>query len=346
MALKNTDLLPFREQGFQRAWRRTASSLENLLKGFYVLKLSGKKHILILIAIGLLYFFGIAAIVYPIIGNMYSMSTSKNTIESYVSDVVRMDDSDIEERFENARKYNQDLAKMKYDDGLEHCLDVNDEGLVCYVEIPSLAIYLPVYYGTSSEVLLKGCGILENTSLPVGGKNTHSSISGHTGLPDAEMFTKLDKMSVGDMFYIHVYDRSLAYKVDNIETVTPNDTKHLLIVPDEDHVTLLTCTPYGINDKRLLVRGVRVEEIVKPSDETSAGRDNTSLKDAASRADSGLQKQIDQSMWIIILIFSVAVVVYVGACVWISLKFRRGRVRAKYARKSKRAEGSNGKKEK
>ena len=275
---------------------------------------------------------------------MYSMNTSKDTIRTYVRKVDVMKDDDIEKRFDQAKKYNEDLAKQIYDDGLEHCLDV-DNGLVCYVEIPKLDIYLPVYYGTDSETLLKGCGILENTSLPIGGPDTHSSISGHTGLPDAEMFTKLDGSELDDIFYIHIYDRTLTYKVDNIETVTPNDTKHLLIVPGEDHITLLTCTPYGINDKRLLVRGVRVADEKQPEPQTSDGGSRPGTQEAASRADEALQKRIDGSMTVIIVIVAAAVAVFAGACIWLSWIYRHKRVQAKYARKRKRAEDGNGKKE-
>lgn len=308
------------------------------------MKVSRKKHILILFAIGLVYFVGVAAIIYPIAGNMYSINSSKTVINSYAKKVEKMTDEEIEKRFQNAQKYNEDIAKEIYDDGYERSLNF-DDGLMCYVEIPKQEIYLPVYYGTSSEVLLKGCGWLERTSLPIGGPSTHASISGHTGLPNAEMFSKLDSCSLGDLFYIHVLDRTLVYQVDRIETVSPNDIKHLLVIEGEDHLTLITCTPYGINDKRLLVRGVRVSDETDIADGSETIGQRTNISEAAQRANDALQKQIDQSMTVIIIIVAAAVIIFAGACVWLSRVVMFRSVKPKYARK-KRSEVDNGKAEK
>lgn len=308
------------------------------------MKVSRKKHILILFAIGLVYFVGVAAIIYPIAGNMYSINSSKTVINSYAKKVEKMTDEEIEKKFQNAQKYNEDIAKEIYDDGYERSLNF-DDGLMCYVEIPKQEIYLPVYYGTSSEVLLKGCGWLERTSLPIGGPSTHASISGHTGLPNAEMFSKLDSCSLGDLFYIHVLDRTLVYQVDRIETVSPNDIKHLLVIEGEDHLTLITCTPYGINDKRLLVRGVRVSDETDIADGSETIGQRTNISEAAQRANDALQKQIDQSMTVIIIIVAAAVIIFAGACVWLSRVVMFRSVKPKYARK-KRSEVDNGKAEK
>lgn len=303
------------------------------------MKVSRKKHILILIAIGLVYFVGVAAIIYPIAGNMYSINSSKSVINSYAEKVKKLSVDEIEEKLKNAQKYNEDVAKEIYDDGYERSLNFEDD-LMCYVEIPKQEIYLPVYYGTSSDVLLKGCGWLERTSLPIGGPSTHASISGHTGLPNAEMFSKLDSSAIGDVFYIHVLNKTLVYKVDRIETVAPNDVKHLLVIEGEDHVTLITCTPYGINDKRLLVRGVRVFT----DEETTEGSEvlkHENISDAAARANDSLQKQIDNSMTVIIVIVVAAVVVFAGACIWLSKVIKSGSVKPRYARK-KRSEEDDG----
>lgn len=308
------------------------------------MKVSRKKHILILLAIGLVYFVGIAAIVYPIVGNMVSLDSSKAVIHSYVNKVESLTDSEIEEKFRNAEGYNESLRKGSYDESREHALDL-DDGLMCYVEIPSLSIYLPVYYGTASDTLLKGCGWLPKTSLPVGGESTHASISGHTGLPNAEMFTKLDNIHLEDVFYIHVLNRTLTYKVDKIETVNPNDTKHLLVVPGEDHLTLLTCTPYGINDKRLLVRGVRVGTVDHAAGD-AAETDRNSIYDAAARADEGLQKQINHSMTVITVIVIVAVCVCAAACIWLGRVVKRRSFAPKYARKKGSEEHSDKEEEK
>ena len=284
------------------------------------MKISRKKHIIILILIGIVYFIGVAAIVYPIIGDAYMTNSSKTTIQSFVSNVKNMTENEIDERLKTAQEYNDGVKYQIYDKEKSKALNASD-GLMCYVEMPRLDIYLPVFYGTSTEVLLKGCGWLENTSLPVGGSSTHASVSGHTGLPNAEMFTKLDHAVIGDLFYIHTLDMVLAYQVDNINTVTPNDTKHLLVEPGKDYVTLLTCTPYGINDKRLLVRGVRIfPEEEQASDD--APSEKKVVKDA-QRADDGLQSKIDHDMRMILIIVVIAVIVFVAACIWLGIILRR-----------------------
>jgi len=129
---------------------------------------------------------------------------------------------------------------------------------MCYIDIPRISEKMAVYHGISAEVLEKGVGHIEGTSLPVGGEHTHVALSAHRGLPSAKLFTDLDKVVVGDQFYIHVIDEIYAYEVDQIKTVLPEETSDLMIVPGGDHVTLITCTPYGVNTHRLLVRGKRV----------------------------------------------------------------------------------------
>ena len=146
-------------------------------------------------------------------------------------------------------------------------LNVDDKGLIGYVVVPRIDVNLPIYHGSSKKVLEKGAGHLQNTSMPIGGKSTHAVISAHTGFPDQTFFDNLTDLVKGDIFYIKVLDKTLAYKVDQIKVVLPEDTNDLRIIPGEDHVTLLTCTPYGINTHRLLVRGVRTkyvpEEVAK-----------------------------------------------------------------------------------
>ncbi len=281
------------------------------------MKISRKKHILILTAIGLIYFIGVAAIIYPIIGNIYTTNSSKSIIQDYVETVKKMPGDEIKERLQKAQAYNKGVAEGKYDESLATAINGTD-GLMCYVDIPRLGIYLPVYFGTSDEVLNKGCGWLEKTSLPVGGESTHASISGHTGLPNAEMFTNLDNARIGDIFYIHVLDQTLYYAVDSINTVTPNDTKHLLVQEGQDYVTLVTCTPYGINDKRLLVRGKRftVKEVIPTEESVLPDED---LTKAGQRVDDSLQQQIDEDIRRIIIIVSVAVTVFAVASIWLTV---------------------------
>ena len=142
-----------------------------------------------------------------------------------------------------------------------HALAVDNTGVMCTLEIPVIGVDLPVYHGTSDEVLEKGIGHLEGTSLPVGGKGTHAVITGHTGINKAKMFTDLTELKKGNQFYIHVLGKVLAYEVDDINVVLPEDTRKLSIVDGKDYVTLITCTPYGENTHRLLVRGKRTKYV-------------------------------------------------------------------------------------
>lgn len=319
--------LSFLESGLFKGLARNirANLLKSLNERIMLLKIKAK-HIYIFALIGVLYFSGIAAIVYPMISNVHSLKNSKSAITDYKDEVKNMPDEDIEKKFRNADKYNADIANGVYKDGLEFSLSSNSE-VMCYVDIPSVNIYLPVYYGTSDEVLQKGCGWLENTSLPVGGNSTHSVISAHTGLPSAEMFTNLDQVEMGDVFYVHVLNRVLAYKVDQIEKVTPNRTDLLKIQKDMDFCTLLTCTPYGINDKRLLVRGVRVDYIETASsyEENAASSVSYSKDDS----DSELQGEIQGQLFVIFSIIIGAVLLYAGAGVWLVISIKRSHAKNK-----------------
>jgi sortase A len=149
-----------------------------------------------------------------------------------------------------------DYRKVK---GYNSILNISGNGIMGYVSIPKLGVELPLYHGISAEVLNIACGHLEGTSLPVGGENTHCVLSAHRGLPHAKLFTELDKMEVGDTFTITVLDRTITYQVDQIKVVRPDEIDDVQIVPGEDLCTLLTCTPYGVNSHRLLVRGTRIE---------------------------------------------------------------------------------------
>ena len=149
-------------------------------------------------------------------------------------------------------------------------LDVSGDGILCYLEIPSIEVFLPVFHGTSEHVLEQGAGHLFGSSLPVGGAGTHAVIAAHTGIATRMFFTDLDQMEKGDIFILHILGKHLAYKVDQIKTVLPDETSDLDIIEGEDHVTLITCTPYGVNTHRLLVRGVRTKYVVEDTknDET------------------------------------------------------------------------------
>lgn len=208
---------------------------------------------------------GIAA--YPIISNILYERNATQVVESYDDAVEEMDQEEIDAAKEAARKYNEQLksAIVQDENGVgdqagESYVDLSGVGeSIGYITIPKIDLELPIYEGSSADVLQKGIGHMEQSSYPIGGEGTHSVLTGHRGLPDAELFTHLDKMEIGDCFYLHVLDEILAYRVDQIKVVEPNETGDLDIIPGKDYCTLVTCTPYSINTHRLLVRGVRTE---------------------------------------------------------------------------------------
>lgn len=213
---------------------------------------------------------------YPVLSNWICEYTASVDIASYNAIVEEQDTSELDAMLEAAVEYNAALSGNSSSDSVadyEDLLTVTD--VIGYIEIPKLGVYLPIYHGVEDDVLQKGIGHMPETSLPVGGESTHAVLSGHTGLPAAKLFTDLDQMEEGDMFYIHVLNRILAYQVDQIKIVLPEETDDIRIVEGEDYVTLLTCTPYGVNSHRLLVRGTRVEytsEVVSvqaPADTTT-----------------------------------------------------------------------------
>lgn len=230
-----------------------------------------KRKIAIVFVI-LIFLTGVGIMSYPMISSFVNNKDYRDSMTNYVADVEKMQDESIVKHFKDAEDYNKSLTgnviltdpfdeeayKMIGAD-YEGTLDVDNEGLIGYVEIPKLNVYLPISHGTSEEVLEQGAGHLQNTSFPVGGESTHSIISAHTGYPGKTFFDYIDELEYGDEFYIHVLDRTLKYEVDNILVILPEETEHLRITTGEDWVTLLTCTPYGINSHRLLVRGTRVE---------------------------------------------------------------------------------------
>lgn len=224
-----------------------------------------------LIFVILLFIVGVGVMSYPMISAMINNNTLAQESEVYYNTVKNMDNKRYRKLLSQAKSYNESLndnviitdpfdeeAYRKIGANYEKTLDVDGNGLIGYVEIPKISVNLPVYHGTSEKILQKGAGHLQNTSLPIGGKSTHSVISAHTGMPTATMFDYLTEMKKGDAFYIRVIGKTLKYKVDQIKVVLPEDTQDLHIVKGGDYVTLLTCTPYGLNTHRLLVRGVRV----------------------------------------------------------------------------------------
>lgn len=228
-----------------------------------------KKHKTTLFMV-LFFFIGLLVLLYPSLSSFYNEKKQSKAIYDYESLLKKIDTNNYDEIFNKAEKYNKELLKYKTPlisykriKGYKNTLDINDYGMMGYITIDKIKVELPIYHGTSEETLAKTAGHLEGSSLPVGGTGTHSIISAHRGLPSSKLFTDLDKLELGDIFTITVLNRVITYQVDKISTVKPNEIKNLKIDPKEDYVTLLTCTPYGINTHRLLVRGKRIENIEK-----------------------------------------------------------------------------------
>ena len=210
---------------------------------------------------------GLSLMLYPSFSNWWNEAHQSRAIAAYSQEVSKLDENRYDELWQQAWEYNRSLVGRKnaylLDDSqkaeYERLLDVSGMGIMGYIEIPSLKVSLPIYHGTEESVLQVAVGHLEWTSLPVGGESTHCVLSGHRGLPSAKLFTDLDRLVVGDRFRLGVLDQVLTYEVDQILIVEPQDTEALLIEEGKDLCTLVTCTPYGINTHRLLVRGHRVE---------------------------------------------------------------------------------------
>lgn len=211
---------------------------------------------------------GLLVFLYPYLSNFIYRYESSQIISTFEQDRLKIDSKEIEERINLAKSFNDSLhnviaedpyTKTKHREGraeYARMLEIHEN--MGYVEIPKINQEIPMYAGTTEDVLQKGVGHLEGTSLPVGGKSTHTVLTAHTGLPKAQLFTDLDKLAIGDIFYIHNIYETLAYQVDQIKVVEPFDFSDLLIHSNEDYATLLTCTPYMINTHRLLVRGRRI----------------------------------------------------------------------------------------
>lgn len=221
----------------------------------------------------LLYLFlliiGMGFLLYPSLSNYYNSFHQSKAISEYIEILAEIDEEEQERIFNDVRMYNKTLItnntrwKMKDEERKVYnsLLNITETGIMGYIEIPKISVSLPIYHGTSDEVLQVAVGHVEGSSLPVGGIGTHTVLSGHRGLPSAKIFTDLDKIEEGDQFYIRVLNEVLTYEVDQILIVSPNEMDSLQIDPKQDYCTLVTCTPYGVNSHRMLVRGKRVETV-------------------------------------------------------------------------------------
>ena len=223
---------------------------------------SRKSTIILLVS----FFIGLSVLLYPSISSYWNSKTQSEAIVDYESMLSQYKPEDYTDIFAEAEEYNKKLHEL--DEPLvEHnrlpdynsILNIGGTGMMGYITIPKISQELPVYHGTSDGVLSVAVGHLQGTSLPIGGENTHCVVSAHRGLPTAVLFTHLDRMEVGDIFYFAILDRTITYEVDQIRIVEPDDTSLIQIKDGKDYCTLLTCTPYGINTQRLLVRGHQVD---------------------------------------------------------------------------------------
>lgn len=214
----------------------------------------------------ILFLTGLGIASYPFISNEIAKRHSSQVVKDYENNVKTMDEKKIDAMKEAAKKYNDQISKViatdeegtdSADTSYADLLNVGES--LGYITIPKIDVNLPIYNGTDQDVLAKGVGHMEQSSYPLGGESTHCVLTGHRGLPSAVLFTDLDKLEIGDEFYLHVLDEILAYKVDQIKVVEPNEGRDLEIVEGKDYCTLVTCTPYAINSHRLLVRGERTE---------------------------------------------------------------------------------------
>lgn len=221
---------------------------------------------------------GLSFLLYPTVSDYWNSFHQSEAIAGYVDKVNNLTQQENDRMLADAKAYNDSLAKNSLPDlnltaeertSYNQILDVSDTGIMAYVDIPKIKTTMPIYHGTDAEILQVAIGHIPGTSLPIGGKGTHAVISGHRGLPSAKLFTDLDQLVEGDIFYIQVLDQTLTYEVDQILTVTPDDVSPLTINPDQDYVTLVTCTPYGVNSHRLLVRGHRIANEAKEARVTS-----------------------------------------------------------------------------
>lgn len=242
-----------------RSQPRQGANLKEMTRTTHKKALAGAALVLLLLI-------GLGLTLYPALSNYLASGEQSAVQAQYTDEVKDMTNEKISTELEAAQLYNEALLSVQSAETVElrsydDLLNLAGNGVMGYVEIPIIGVILPIYHGVSEEVLAKGAGHMPGTSLPIGGESTHAVISAHAGLPSARLFTDLDTLQVGDLFYIYVLDEALCYEVDQIIVTLPSDTEAVQIEEGEDYVTLLTCTPYGINTHRLLVRGRRTESL-------------------------------------------------------------------------------------
>lgn len=264
---------------------------------------------------------GIGLMAYPSLANFINNQFAVQIIDDYQNKIDSTDKKELDEMMEKAYSYNNSLpgafpadpfsgsniskqAQVDYQDFFM----IQPDAMIGYIEVPKADIYLPVYYGTSEEVLKKGVGLIKNSSLPVGGESSHAVLSAHTGLPSQELFTGIEELEDGDMFFIHVLDQIFAYEVNQKKVVLPEETSDLMIEKDKTYITLLTCTPYGINSHRLLVRGELIQDY-----------------DFTTESYTPMAKGIKKNDWLWILILACVAIALLSLLIVFVIKRRKGK---------------------
>lgn len=261
---------------------------------------------------------GMGIIAYPFISNKLAEKNASVAIQKYQDTVAELEQEKLDAAKEAASKYNEQLSNVlledasREEDTIVSYVDMLGLGEgIGYITIPKIDVNLPIYEGTNDDVLSNGVGHMSQSSFPIGGESTHCVLTGHRGMPGAVLFTNLDQMEVGDYFFLHVLDEILAYQVDQIKVVKPEETSDLEIIPGEDYCTLITCTPYAVNSHRLLVRGVRTEY----SEEESR------IQYQELQTGTLIQRMVDVWQWLVVSL----IVVVGGEALLLFLIIRRRR---------------------
>lgn len=272
------------------------------------------------VCFGLLFLVGLGILSYPTISDQWNAYRQQKLISEYDETVAFMEEADYETFWQEAYAYNESLwdrsggflLSEEEQERYEAVLNVSGSGMMGYVEIPRIECSLPVCHGTDEEVLQTTVGHLEGTSLPVGGPGTHCVLSAHRGLPSAKLFSDLDQMEIGDIFLLKVLNETLTYEVDQINVVLPEEVQDLRLTAGMDYCTLVTCTPYGVNTHRLLVRGVRI-----------ANREEAVTETVEKTTED--EKATELAWWTMVPI--VGIPVFFGTLVWLLFRYRRRRDR-------------------
>ena len=283
--------------------------------------------------IAILFLSGLGITLYPFVSNLIAQTNASRAIASYSEEIADMEQEDIDAAKEAMQQYNEQLnnafvSGQKMDEGVSYVDMVGVGESIGYITIPKIDVNLPIYNGTSAVVLEKGVGHIENTSYPLGGASTHSVLTGHRGMPNAVLFTDLNKLETGDYFYLHILDEVLAYRVDQVKIVEPDQTEDLNIIEGMDYCTLVTCHPYAINTHRLLVRGVRTEYVPEMEKEQELAYVDVS-------SGTFVKRMVDARAWIAV---SLVVMVVVETIIFVLIltarhKYRRRKRRMMQERK-------------